>query len=698
MKYIFSVERTAWSWKKFGEFANFLGRDEEDVDLNGLCFLNSIEKCVNNDYGLKWSLDNMKDDIMREVTRNAKKYMEFHENVEYKVITSTHAYLESGRFTDSVVDVVILAAAAALKINLYIYCKDGEGILLLPNMCPESTIDVYLQYYHAGGRYHGADHYTALIRRKRLVKKVCSLPSGPSASSFSPAPAVASTSKPSFQSPCTLPKQHSQVTSLVQSPCALPKTYTGVSVPANPLPSSLGVSDITVTLPDGVQVINLPANVQLVEILSLPDDVNLLSGSQNSGKTSYVFSPPLASSTPSFVPASQVISSPHRNIHHASSPQVTNEGSQVTTKKTGKKINVEFRSPTTDSSKSNDDDPSSDEAIVADILNWCEEDVQGFYFIEFGETLHGSSAKTAPVECESQPVVATLEDVMTLEAFAGVNQNASFVPSQEDSDVEAEPDPQTAKSQMLENSQGTNRHSSDEEINNLPEEFNVVARPKRRKWAKIKINHEKCMKMVPEIVDAIPWDVDGDRRFQIFCEEDEYIDKYRDGRWYKMNTTRIKHFNGHRKTGECEGSVLCMNLGCSKLQTEGVVNCVDFRKEFGCYVCKCCGFFAVQKFCGCSKVVEYDKDTKQLTVWYKGKHICTPKPDTKLMRNYFDTLPFKSSLRLTHTELKNNCMRFFLSTGQVDKAMEVAHMLKDPHLIEKMRFLQPGGNISMQRT
>ena len=443
MKYIFSVERTAWSWKKFGEFANFLGRDEEDVDPNGLCFLNSIEKCVNNDYSLKWSLDNMKDDIMREVMKNAKKYMEFHENVEYKVITSTHAYLESGCFTDSVVDVVIPAAAAALKINLYIYCKDGEGILLLPNMCPESTIDVYLRYYHAGGRYHGADHYTALIRRKRLVRKVRSLPSGPSVSSFSPAPAVASTSKPSFQSPHTLPKQHSQVTSL-QSPRALPKT--GVSVPANPLPSSLGVSDITVTLPDGVQVINLPANVQLVEIPSLPDDVNLPSGSQNSGYTSYVFPPPLASSTPSFVPASQVISSPHRNSHHASSSQVTNEGSQVTTKKRGKKINVEFRSPTTDSSKSNDDDPSSDEAVVADMLNGCEEDVQGFYFDKFGATLHGSSAKTAPVECESPPVVATSEDVMTLEAFAGVNRNASFVPSQEDSDVEAEPDPQSAKS------------------------------------------------------------------------------------------------------------------------------------------------------------------------------------------------------------------------------------------------------------
>ena len=264
----------------------------------------------------------MKDDIIWEVTKNAKKYMEFHENVEYKVITSMHAYLENGWFTDSVVDVVIPAAAAALKINLYIYCKDGEGILLLPNMCPESTIDVYLRYYHAGGKYHGADHYTALIRRKRLVRKVHLLPSGPSVSSFSPAPAVASTSKPSFQSPCTLPKQHSQGLSL-------PKT--------NPLPSSLGVSDITVTLPDGVQVINLPANVQLMEIPSLPDDVNLPSGSQNS--SSNVFPPLLASITPSFVPASQVISSPHGrtpygNSHHtSSSSQATNEESQVNTKK-----------------------------------------------------------------------------------------------------------------------------------------------------------------------------------------------------------------------------------------------------------------------------------------------------------------------------------------------------------------------------
>ena len=302
-----------------------------------------------------------------------------------------------------------------------------------------------------------------LFIERGCLKRFCSLPSGPSVSSFSPAPAVASPSKqhsqgPSFQSPYTLAKQHSQGTSF-QSRRTLPKTSTVASLPTNPLPSSLGVLDITLSLPDGVQVINLPANVQLVEILSLPNNVNIPSASQNSSNSSNVFPPPLASSTPSFVPASQLISSPcgrtaYGNSQHASPSQARNEGSQVNMNKSSKKINVE---------------------INADMLNGCEEDVQGFYFDEFGVSLHGSSAKTAPVERESVPVAATSEDLMKLEAFAGLNHDASFVASQEDSDVKVEQDPQSAKSQMLENLQGTNPHTSDEEITNLSEEFNIVA-------------------------------------------------------------------------------------------------------------------------------------------------------------------------------------------------------------------------------
>ena len=586
---------------------------------------------------------------MKEVTVNAKKYMAFHTNVEYKVITSSHEYLEKGIFTNSIVDVVIPATAAALKINLYIYCKDGEGILLLPNMCPESTIDVYLRYYRLGGRYHGADHYTALIRKKNKT----------SASNVQSCPDT-----------------------------SLTKSSRGAS--------ASGASDSFVyasqQLPKGVQVINLPPGAEIVQVI---DNVNYPLVSGSSGATIVPPSkliPPLRGSVHLNSQGGESLLNSSTQSSKDGGTQSSKDGHVGTSSARRKSVNFELRDIGKAGDQRNVDDSNNDEAIVAEIVTGCADDEQGFYFDEFGSNLDDTSAHKAPLERETPPLVSAPEELMSFEAFAGINRDGTFVASLEDSDVEAENDPPEAKAQMHENSQRD--ESSDEEINAIPEQFKVTARPKEPKWMKKRVSREKCLAMDIEMVDVIPWDVDGDRRFQIFAGPNEWIDKSKDGRWYKMNSSRLKGFNGFRKTGWCQGSILCMNIGCPKLQTEGVVNCTDFKKEYGCHVCKCCGFFAVQKYCGCYKAIEYNKETKEVSVWYIGEHICTPKPDTQKMKNYFDTLPFKSSMRLTHSELRNDCMRFFLSTGQVDKAMEVALMLKDPHLIEKMRFLEPGGNIS----
>ena len=108
---------------------------------------------------------------MTEVTENAKSYMHFHDMVEYRVVTSTHNYLTRGEFTDSVVDVVVPGTAQALQINLFIYCQDGQYILLVPVMCRGSTMDVYLKYNCAGGTYHGSDHYTPLVHKQGTFRQ-----------------------------------------------------------------------------------------------------------------------------------------------------------------------------------------------------------------------------------------------------------------------------------------------------------------------------------------------------------------------------------------------------------------------------------------------------------------------------------------------------------------------------------------------
>ena len=45
-------------------------------------------------------------------------------------------------------------------------------------------------------------------------------------------------------------------------------------------------------------------------------------------------------------------------------------------------------------------------------------------------------------------------------------------------------------------------------------------------------------------VEEIPWDVDRDQKYTIECEEDEYIDKLKDGRWFEMHTSSHKGLDG----------------------------------------------------------------------------------------------------------------------------------------------------------
>ena len=137
---------------------------------DGLCFPKSIQKAIKLDYGLDWPLDAIKHDIMTEVTKNAKSYMHFYDMIEHKVVTSTYDYLEKGQFTDSVVNVVVPATAQALRINLFIYCRHSQHILLIPAMCRGSTMDVYLKYNRSWGTYYGGDHYTPLVKKQGVSK------------------------------------------------------------------------------------------------------------------------------------------------------------------------------------------------------------------------------------------------------------------------------------------------------------------------------------------------------------------------------------------------------------------------------------------------------------------------------------------------------------------------------------------------
>ena len=62
---------------------------------------------------------------------------------------------------------------------------------------------------------------------------------------------------------------------------------------------------------------------------------------------------------------------------------------------------------------------------------------------------------------------------------------------------------------------------------------------------------------MPEIVTPLPQDIDGKKVYIIDVEGEEYQKKYKEGRYFKLNSSSCKGFRGIRKVGTCMGK-LCM--------------------------------------------------------------------------------------------------------------------------------------------
>ena len=90
----------------------------------------------------------------------------------------------------------------------------------------------------------------------------------------------------------------------------------------------------------------------------------------------------------------------------------------------------------------------------------------------------------------------------------------------------------------------------------IPESYRCEKRPRKLKYKKKLINYMKFAQMDSVLVDKIPWDVNRDQKYRIECEEEDYIDKAKDGHWFEMHTSSRKGLVEKRKAGTCQGSLV----------------------------------------------------------------------------------------------------------------------------------------------
>ena len=192
-------------------------------------------------------------------------------------------------------------------------------------------------------------------------------------------------------------------------------------------------------------------------------------------------------------------------------------------------------------------------------------------------------------------------------------------------------------------------------------------------------------KMVPEVVETIPADINGKRFYMIDLEEgDNYTKKYKDGRYFAMHTSRRKGFRGVRKVGTCKGNFECVNNGCNFYIESGKRNSHQFTTIGAHKFCFTCNSMAVRKNCSAVKCIEYNKSAHLLEVFHLGEHTCEPKPlakedDDKFLeeniRKFGTTLGPKELAKVKMSEELRNQM----STGQYDmtKIADIASKFTD---------------------
>ena len=163
----------------------------------------------------------------------------------------------------------------------------------------------------------------------------------------------------------------------------------------------------------------------------------------------------------------------------------------------------------------------------------------------------------------------------------------------------------------------------------IPESYHHEKRPRKLKYKKKLINYMKFMQMDSVLVDEIPWDVNRDQKYWIECDEEDYIDKSKDGCWFEMHTSSRKGLVGKRKAGVCQASLMCENPNCLKLLSEGIPNTNEFTKDSNVDFCKCCGYFVYHAYCSAIKVIEYDHETNTMQILYQGEHNCRLKPNRR---------------------------------------------------------------------
>ena len=108
------------SWDKLPEFIYKLCRQVIPIRDDGFCFLQAVCIAVCMDHDEDMTIGKLQSSILDHMQANVDYYQKFHTG---SILKDMKRYFKFGTYCNSIVDIIVIAAARALNMNLKIYQK-----------------------------------------------------------------------------------------------------------------------------------------------------------------------------------------------------------------------------------------------------------------------------------------------------------------------------------------------------------------------------------------------------------------------------------------------------------------------------------------------------------------------------------------------------------------------------------------------
>ena len=117
----------------------------ENAPKDGYCLISSMCMCLLYNHGEMYTNNVIAELITSEIYNNNQYYIRYYSGDIKEMLCSLDMYITQGVYSHQIVDIVVLAAAKCLSVNLCIYKKYGDNAILYmqpsnPPPVPETFI------------------------------------------------------------------------------------------------------------------------------------------------------------------------------------------------------------------------------------------------------------------------------------------------------------------------------------------------------------------------------------------------------------------------------------------------------------------------------------------------------------------------------------------------------------------------------